>query len=104
MTPLHVAARGLLVDPEYRYVEYDGEMLMLSEGEFQLLELLWLRRGSVVTKEMFLDHLYGDGDGPTGTKIIEVRVCKIRRRLRDIGAPDPIETIWGRGYMLRLDR
>ena len=65
-----------------------------------MLELLVLRKGTTITKEMFLNHLYGGMDEPD-IKIVDVFICKLRRRLRDAGAGQPIETIWGRGYVMR---
>ncbi len=59
------------------------------------------RAGRCVTKEMILDHCYGGMDEPE-QKIVDVFVCKLRKKLRDAGAPsDFIETVWGRGYLVR---
>ena len=66
-----------------------------------MLELLSLRKGTTLTKEMFLNHLYGGVDEPE-LKIIDVFVCKLRKKLVGAtGGDSYIETIWGRGYMLR---
>jgi len=66
-----------------------------------MLELLALRRGSTITKEMFLNHLYGGMDEPEA-KIIDVFICKLRKKLADAsGGKDYVETVWGRGYVLR---
>ena len=54
----------------------------------------------VLTKEAFLNHLYGGMDEPE-MKIIDVFICKLRRKLSDAGAPNVIATVWGRGYMVR---
>jgi two-component system cell cycle response regulator CtrA len=63
--------------------------------------LLSLRKGSTLTKEMFLNHLYGGMDEPE-QKIIDVFVCKLRKKLQDAsGGVNYIETVWGRGYVLR---
>ena len=60
-----------------------------------------MRKGSVLTKEMFLNHLYGGIDEPE-LKIIDVFVCKLRKKLYEAsGGRNYIETVWGRGYMLR---
>ena len=71
-----------------------------------ILELLSLRKGTTLTKEMFLNHLYGGMDEPE-LKIIDVFVCKLRKKLSTAtGGENYIETVWGRGYVLRhpLDR
>jgi two-component system cell cycle response regulator CtrA len=66
-----------------------------------MLELLALRKGTTVSKDMFLSHLYGGRDEPE-LKIIDVFMCKLRKKLAAMsGEADYIETVWGRGYMLR---
>jgi two-component system, cell cycle response regulator CtrA len=66
-----------------------------------MLELLALRKGMTLTKEMFLSHLYGGMDEPE-VKIIDVFMCKLRKKLANAsGGKDYIETVWGRGYVMR---
>ena len=66
-----------------------------------MLELLSLRKGTTLTKEMFLNHLYGGMDEPE-LKIIDVFICKLRKKLIEAtGGESYIETVWGRGYVLR---
>jgi two-component system cell cycle response regulator CtrA len=73
----------------------------LTAKEYQMLELLSLRKGMTLTKEMFLNHLYGGLDEPE-PKIIDVFICKLRKKLVNAsGGKDYVETIWGRGYRLR---
>ena len=82
-------------------VEVSGSRVHLTGKEYQMLELLSLRKGTTLTKEMFLNHLYGGMDEPE-LKIIDVFICKLRKKLANAtGAPAPIETVWGRGYVLR---
>jgi len=84
-----------------RIVEVDGTPVHLTSKEYAILELLAMRRGTVLTKEMFLNHLYGGIDEPE-LKIIDVFVCKLRKKLSDASSgTNYIETIWGRGYMLK---
>jgi two-component system cell cycle response regulator CtrA len=83
-----------------RDVTVDGEPVRLTGKEYAILELLVLRRGMVLTKEAFLNHLYGGMDEPE-VKIIDVFVCKLRKKLAAYGADSLIGTVWGRGYMLR---
>ena len=91
----------LVVDLDTQSVKIDGERVHLTGKEYQMLELLSLRKGTAVTKEMFLNHLYGGMDEPE-IKIIDVFICKLRKRLANAsGGRDYIETIWGRGYVLR---
>jgi two-component system cell cycle response regulator CtrA len=81
-------------------VRFRDSPVHLTEREYSFLELLVLRAGQVVTKEMFLSHLYGGRDEPE-IKIIDVFICKLRRKLNTIGANSVIDTIWGQGYIIR---
>jgi len=91
----------LTVNLDTRRVEVDGQPLHLTRKEYGILELLSLRKGTTLTKEMFLNHLYGGMDEPE-LKIIDVFVCKLRKKLTAaIGGENYIETVWGRGYALR---
>ena len=85
---------------DVREVSVNGTSVHLTGKEYAILELLVLRRGMVLTKEAFLCHLYGGMDEPEA-KIIDVFICKLRRKLSDAGAPSVIGTVWGRGYTVR---
>jgi two-component system cell cycle response regulator CtrA len=90
----------LLVNLESRVVWVDTNRIHLSRKEYEILQLLSLRKGTTVTKDMFLNHLYGGRGGPE-TKIIEVFVCHLRKKLSQVtGGDHYIQTVWGRGYML----
>ena len=91
----------LAVNLAARTVDVDGRPLHLTGKEYGILELLSLRKGTTLTKEMFLNHLYGGIDEPE-LKIIDVFVCKLRKKLSTAtGGSNYIETVWGRGYVLR---
>jgi two-component system cell cycle response regulator CtrA len=75
-----------------------GKPVFLTKKEYQIAEILALRKGAVLSKEAILDHLYGGLDEPN-PKIIDVFICKIRKKLQALGVEDFIETNWGRGYM-----
>ncbi|MGE4480163.1 response regulator transcription factor [Acidocella sp.] len=77
----------------------NGRPVMLTKKEYQIAEILALRKGVVLSKEAILDHLYGGLDEPN-PKIIDVFICKIRKKLQALGVDDFIETNWGRGYMV----
>ena len=90
-----------MVNLQARTVEIDGRPIRLTGKEYAILELLSLRKGATLTKEMFLNHLYGGIDEPE-LKIIDVFVCKLRKKLCDaLEGDNYIETVWGRGYVLR---
>ncbi|HEY4031588.1 MAG TPA: response regulator transcription factor [Caulobacteraceae bacterium] len=91
----------LAVNLDIKAAEIDGERVPLSSKEYQLLELLALRRGTTLTKETFLNHLYGEMDEPEA-KIIDVFVCKLRKKLAAYtNGKNYIETVWGQGYLIR---
>lgn len=91
----------LAVNLDTRSVEVDKRPVHLTGKEYGILELLSLRKGTTLTKEMFLNHLYGGMDEPE-LKIIDVFICKLRRKLSKASAGENyIETVWGRGYVLR---
>ena len=89
------------VNLDGKTVEVDGHPVHLTGKEYQILELLSLRKGTTLTKEMFLNHLYGGMDEPE-LKIIDVFICKLRKKLAAAtSGKNYIETVWGRGYVLR---
>ena len=91
----------LAVNLDTKTVEVDTTRVHLTGKEYQMLELLSLRKGTTLTKEMFLNHLYGGMDEPE-LKIIDVFICKLRKKLSEaLGGENHIETVWGRGYVLR---
>jgi two-component system cell cycle response regulator CtrA len=91
----------LAVNLDSHTVEVDGRHVHLTGKEYGILELLSLRKGTTLTKEMFLNHLYGGMDEPE-LKIIDVFICKLRKKLGNAtGGENYIETIWGQGYVLR---
>jgi two-component system, cell cycle response regulator CtrA len=90
----------IVLDMDSNIVTVEGETVHLTEKEYRILELLFLRSGSIVAKESFLNHLYGGNDEPD-IKIIDVFVCKLRRKLAQAGAGEVITTVWGRGYIVR---
>ena len=91
----------LAVNLDAKTVEVNGHRVHLTGKEYQMLELLSLRKGTTLTKEIFLNHLYGGMDEPE-LKIIDVFICKLRKKLATAAdGKHYIETVWGRGYVLR---
>jgi len=94
----------LCVNLDAKTVRISGVHVHLTGKEYQVLELLTLRKGSTVTKPMFLNNLYGGIDEPV-MKIIDVFICKLRKKLiNGSNGKDYIETVWGRGWMLHEPR
>lgn len=92
----------IALDLQARSVKVRSRRLALTRTEYQILEMLFLRRGSPVTKRSLLDNLYG-GENEPHSKIIDVFMCKVRKRIETIspGAANCIETVWGQGYAVR---
>lgn len=91
----------VVLDMESRTAEAASQPLNLTSKEYGILELLMLRKGSPIKKETFIAHLYGGIDEPE-IKIIDVFVCKLRKKIQDLtGGDNYIETLWGRGYAIK---
>jgi two-component system cell cycle response regulator CtrA len=96
-----VTIDDMVINLDQKLVAIGGKRVPLTGKEYQMLELLALRKGSTITKEMFLNHLYGGMDEPE-LKIIDVFICKLRKKLANASqGKNYIETVWGRGYVLR---
>jgi len=91
----------ITVNLDAKTVEVRGQRVHVTGKEYDILELLSLRKGTTLTKEVFLNHLYNGMDEPE-SKIIDVFVCKLRKKLAiATNGREHIETVWGRGYVLR---
>jgi len=97
--PSELVLGPLVLDLAARRALVAGSQVPLTAKEYACLEFLGQRRGMTVTKEMFLQHLYGGRDEPE-MKIIDVFICKLRRKISEAGSPALIETVWGRGYTI----
>ena len=96
-----VQSGDLTINLNHKTVEVCGAHVHLTAKEYQILEILCLRKGTTLTKEMFLNQLYGGMDEPE-IKIIDVFICKLRKKLANAsGGKNYVETVWGRGYTLR---
>ncbi len=90
----------VVLDMDGHGVTVNDQDVHLTEKEYAILELMFLRSGTIIAKESFLNHLYGGNDEPD-IKIIDVFVCKLRKKLQDAGASSVISTVWGRGYIVK---
>lgn len=90
----------LSIKLDTRTVEVDGGRIQVTGSEYQMLELLALRKGSCVTRAAFMNYLYRGTDAPK-PKILDIFICRLRQKLSGPSDVDKcIETIWGRGYLL----
>ena len=95
-----ISTDDLCINLDTKAVDVNGARVYLTDKEYQMLELLVLRKGTTLNKEMFLSHLYGGMDEPE-MKIIDVFICKLRKKLANAsGGKNYIETVWGRGYLM----
>jgi two-component system cell cycle response regulator CtrA len=96
-----IQSGGLTLNLDNKTVEVHGIRVHLTPKEYQIIELLVLRKGTIISREMFLNQLYGGLDEPD-FKIIDVFICKLRKKLMSAsGGKNYIETVWGRGHVLR---
>lgn len=98
---IHVG--DLVVDLNKKQAFINQKLLNLTSKEYALVELLALKKGSTVSKENILNQLYGGIDEPE-IKIMDVFMCKIRRKFKEACGQDYIKTIWGRGYTLEAPK
>jgi len=100
-SPEWTISKGKLrVNLDTRFASVDGRSVHLTRKEYGVLQLLCLRKGTIVTKQMFLNHLYSGTKEPD-LRIIDVFVCKLRKKLIELtGGKDYIGTVRGRGYIL----
>jgi len=92
---------NLMMDLSRNLISIDGKFVPLTQKEYQIVNLLCMRKGAVLSKESFISHIYGGIDEPD-SKIINVFVCKLRRKLEKSGLKNArIDTVWGQGYVLR---
>lgn len=94
-----VKAGPLQINLETREVSVNNNMVRLTAKEYAILEMLILRRGVLISKTTILNYLYADSDDEPDMKIIDVFVCKLRKKLQNAGAGDLISTMWGQGYI-----
>ena len=90
---------NVVLDQALRRVTVDDRPVNLTLREIQILESLMLRRRMVLSKENLISRLYLDGFRP-GVRVIDVFVCKLRRKLAAAGAPEIVQTVRGFGYTL----
>jgi two-component system cell cycle response regulator CtrA len=90
---------NVVLDQARHTVSVDGRPVRITSREFDVLEMLMLRRGVLLTKDQFMSRAYGHEDEPD-QRILDVFICKLRRKLAAAGAPEIVRTIWGRGYVL----
>jgi len=96
-----ITTGALVVNLDSKTVTVNSSRINLTTKEYQIIELLSLRKGATLTKEVFLNNLYGGMDEPE-PKIIDVFICKLRKKLATASQGQHfIETVWGRGYALR---
>ena len=96
-----IQAGNMTMDLSRNLISIDGKFVPIAQKEYQIVHFLCLRKGAVLSKESFIAGIYGGFDEPD-SKIIDVFVCKLRRKLEKSGLKSAqIDTVWGQGYVLR---
>ena len=97
---LQIEIGNMMIDLHRKVVNIGGKNVSLTKKEYEIANLLGVRRGAVLSKASFINHLYGGRDEPE-SKIVDVFVCKLRHKLEKAGLKGAaIETVWGQGYKL----
>jgi len=94
---------GIVADSDRGEIRFGGKMIRnLTSTEFELFRFLLDKAGMVASKDALFDRMYqlvaAEEDVPSGTKIVDVYVCHLRKKLIPLGLE--IATVWGRGYRL----
>lgn len=89
---------NILLDYEKRTVKIDGEPILLTVKEFEMLHLFISNPGHVFTREDLMNHIWGT-DYYGGTRTVDVHITTLRRKMKDAGRH--ITTIRGIGYCIR---
>ena len=98
-----LACGPIALDTGSQQVTLTGQRVELTAYEYKLLEYLMLRAGMVISKTELTEHLYQE-DEDRDSNVLEVLVGRLRRKLDPDRTLNPIETLRGRGYRIRLER
>ena len=93
----------LRLDSQARSVSIDGGDVRLTRTEYAILRLLMANPAQVVTKSRLLDEIGQDTPDCTESSL-KTHVSNLRSKLRDAGAGDPIESVWGIGFKMRTEQ
>ncbi len=93
----------LRLDSQARSVSIDGGDVRLTRTEYAILRLLMANPAQVVTKSRLLDEIGQDTPDCTESSL-KTHVSNLRKKLRDAGAGDPIESVWGIGFKMRTEQ
>lgn len=96
-----IEAGPIAIDTAAQTVSVDGRRVELTAYEYRLLEYLALHAGEVVSKARLGEHIY-DEEMERDSNVLEVLLTRLRRKLDPERSLEPIETLRGRGYRLRL--
>ncbi|QUL56631.1 response regulator transcription factor [Paenibacillus tritici] len=96
---LHSGA--LTLYPERYTIRYAGESMELTQKESILMEALLLKEGRVVSREKLLDLMWEDQHF-IDDNTLNVYITRVRRKLKDLGAGEVVETVRGAGYRLNV--
>lgn len=90
---------GLTLNRSTYQLACGGRTQPLSGKEFQLIELLMQKPGTVVPTETFISHIWG-WDTDVDTSVVWVHISNLRKKLSALGAPPEIRFVRGAGYLL----
>jgi len=90
----------LEIDSDARSVSRSGQVIQLTRREFAILEILASNRGKVVTRVMIWQRIYNETER-YASNVVDVYISYLRQKIDSSFSPALIQTVWGRGYMMR---
>ena len=97
--PDHFQHGGIELSMSRREVTVDGEEIVLTYKEFELLALLMMNVGQVISRNTLMERVWG-GEFPKENRTLDVHIRTLRAKLGDAG--DMISTVRGVGYKLEV--
>lgn len=84
---------------EELYFSVEGQEILLSRTEQKLLRLLIEHQGQTLTREQLVDRIWSDGAQYVDENALSVTVGRLRKKLEQPGKKNPIQTVYGLGYV-----
>ena len=84
---------------EQMYFTVEGKEVTLSKTEQKLLRILIEHQGQTLTREQLVDRIWSDGAQYVEENALSVTVGRLRKKLEQTGKKNPIQTVYGLGYV-----
>ncbi len=98
-TPENLSFADVTLDTSLCELTSRDGSVRLSNKEFQVMEMLMINRGQLISTDLFMDRLWGY-DNEAGTNVVWVYISNLRKKLQSVGSRVNIVTSRGLGYKL----